>query len=474
MTQGNDPRPFSRQALLRYGVVSLVRARLLAGEGRRCAVEHVAAMEHMAADGVLCRVSTRSIYRWLARHEAGGMSALADSARPSDAASRVLDPKLLAFLAAERGRDRLASIPELLRRAKERGLMARTAAVDRRRVYRALVRMQVPTGRTKQERQRDMRRFAYAHRMELVLADGKHFRAGPGRLRRVAIFFLDDATRRALHVVVGSSESAELFLRGLYEVLCAHGRMGILYLDHGSGFIAGPVAEVCRRLEMALIHGERRYPEGHGKIERFNQTALHALLRTLDGRADVDASFGALELRLRHWMFQHYNHQPHEGLARIDGRYEAPHERWTKDSKALRHVPSADIRASFVIYHKRTVSRDRLVSIDSVRYELPLSLAPGGRRGPRLQIEERVLDKTFHVLCPDGALIRIHPVDLLANAHAPRARREPATDSEPDTRTAADLAFERDLGSVLDADLGVDSDDTDDTDGPDEAAPIRS
>jgi len=472
MTRGNDPRPFSKQALLRYSVVSLVRARLLAGESRRSAVEHVAGMSHATAKGRLCRVSVRSIYRWLSRYEAGGMAALEDPPRQGGSASRVLDAQLLAFLAAERGRDRSASIPELLRRAKERGLMARTSNVDRTTVYRALVRMRVPTGRTKQERQRDMRRFAYAHRMELVLADGKHFRAGAGRLRRVAIFFLDDATRRALHVVVGSSESAELFLRGLYEVLCAHGRMGILYLDHGPGFIAGPVMEVCRRLEMALIHGERRYPEGHGKVERFNQTAWHAMIRALDGRADVDPSFAALELRLRHWMLERYNHQPHEGLARVDGRYETPHERWAKDTKALRHVPSAKIRASFVIYHKRTVSRDRLVSIEGVRYELPLSLAPGGRRGPRLQIEERVLDKTFHVLCPDGELMRIHPVDLSANAHAPRARREPATDSASDTRTAADLAFERDLGSVLDADLGVDADDAD---GPDEgAAPIRS
>ena len=247
MTQGNDPRPFSKQALLRYSVVSLVQARLLAGEDRRRAVEYVADMEHATADGRLCRVSARSIYRWLLRYEAGGMATLEDPPRQGRSASRVLDPKLLAFFAAERGRDRSASIPELLRRAKERGLIARMSDVDRTTVYRALVRMHVPTGRTKQERQRDMRRFAYAHRMELVLADGKHFRAGAGRLRRVAIFFLDDATRRALHVVVGSSESAELFLRGLYEVLCAYGRMGILYLDHGSGFIAGPVAEVCRR-----------------------------------------------------------------------------------------------------------------------------------------------------------------------------------------------------------------------------------
>jgi transposase InsO family protein len=226
----------------------------------------------------------------------------------------VLETKLLDFLAKERGRDRLASIPELLRRAAAGGLLDCWTDVDRTTVFRALVRMQVATGRVKQERDRDMRRFAYAHRMELVLSDGKHFRAGPTRARRVAFFFLDDATRLGLHVVVGTSESAALFLRGLYPVLRDKGRMGILYLDHGPGFIANAVAEVCRRLEIALIHGESRYPEGHGKVERFNQTVLAAVLRALDGRADVDADCKALEIRLAHWLREIYNHEPHESL----------------------------------------------------------------------------------------------------------------------------------------------------------------
>jgi transposase InsO family protein len=92
--------------------------------------------------------------------------------------------------------------------------------------------------------------------------------------------------------------------------------MGILYLDRGPGFIAQAVAEVCRRLEIALVHGERRYPEGHGKVERFHQTAANALLRSLSGRADVDPDCAALEVRLGHWLRETYNHDPHESLVR--------------------------------------------------------------------------------------------------------------------------------------------------------------
>lgn len=308
--------PLSKEALFRYQVVSLVRARLLGGGRRADAVREVAALDHALPGGRLRRVSVRSVYRWLASYESGGFVALEDKTRETVAGSRVLSRALLDFLVETRSEDKRASIPELLRRAKACGVLQDLSSVDRSTVFRTLTRLGVPTGRTKNERGRDMRRFAYEHRMELVLADGKHFRAGASRTKRVAVFFLDDATRFGLHVVVGASESAELFLRGFNEVLRAHGRMGILYLDHGPGFVATAVAEVCHRLEIALVHGESRYPEGHGKVERFNQTAGRAVLRALDGRADVDAACAALELRIGHWLREVYNHTPHESLRR--------------------------------------------------------------------------------------------------------------------------------------------------------------
>jgi len=310
-----SPDPFSEKALFRFHVVSQVRARVLAGEELGTAVAEVVATSHPTAAGELRRVSARTVYRWVAAHEQRGASALADQPRSREQASRVLPAELLRYLAHERDEDRDASIPELLQRAQESGLLDSWQDVDRSTVYRALVRMGVPTARRKKQRGRDQRRFAYAHRMELVLCDGVHFRAGASRKRRVACFFLDDATRLGLHVVVGPSESAALFLRGFHEVLLRYGRPGILYLDHGPGFIASAVAEVCRRLEILLVHGQAKYPEGHGKIEKFNQTARHRLLRAL-ARPEVDPGYGALELRLCHWLHERYNNHPHESLVR--------------------------------------------------------------------------------------------------------------------------------------------------------------
>ena len=96
--------------------------------------------------------------------------------------------------------------------------------------------------------------------MMMVLADGKHFRVGARRRRRVAVFFLD-AARFALGVVVGTDETAELFLRGLHAVLRRFGFMDTLSLDRGPGFRADDTAAACHRLGIHLVHGTAGYPE---------------------------------------------------------------------------------------------------------------------------------------------------------------------------------------------------------------------
>jgi len=92
----------------------------------------------------------------------------------------------------------------------------------------------------------------------MVLADGKHFRAGAKRLRRVALFFLDDSTRYGLEVVVGTAESAPLFLT------VGHGDVDDLLTDAvGHGDVDGGPAKgtSCRR---ALIPREYVGAEGVG------------------------------------------------------------------------------------------------------------------------------------------------------------------------------------------------------------------
>lgn len=280
----------------------------------------------------------------------------------------------------------------------------------------------------------------------MLLSDGKYFRAGIGRLRRVALFFLDDATRYGLHVVVGTSENTVVFLLGLYETIVRHGLMSIVFLDQGPGFISLDTADVVRRLGALLIHGETAYPQGHGKIERFHRTASDQLLRGLDRRPDVDPDCGALQVRLQHYLREVYNHTPHESL---DG--DTPAQRWQADARPLRLPDSRRaVRQKFVVHFERDVSNDHVVSVDSVPYEVPR-----GHAKETVTIERHVLDSTLSML-HDGRMVTLLPADLEKNAREHRARKR--SDDEPvehpPAKSAADMAFEREFAPVVSADGG--------------------
>jgi transposase InsO family protein len=451
MSKSNSPA--SNEALLRFSVVSQIYGRIGSGESRAQAIAAIAAREHGLPGTKPVRVSARTLHRWFAAWEHNGLTGLDRQRRPQALASTVLPQRFLDFLATEKRNDYEASIPELIKRGQSLGHLDPNDKIARSSVWRAARRLGLSLSRRKGAKSRDSRRFAYPHRMEMVLCDGKHFRAGIDRKKRVALFFIDDCTRFVLHVVVGTSESAELFLRGLFECICRFGRMTTIYVDNGPGFIALDTYDIVGRLEMKLINGEAGYPEGHGKVERFNRTVLAAVLRGLDRNSTVDPSCEALQLRLMHYIEAIYAHCPHESL---DG--DTPWHRFQADPRPLDRRDEKDqLRAHFGVWVERRVTNDHTVSVDSVDYE-----TPRGYAGLTIKLRRGVLDGTLGML-HEGKLITLAPVDLAGNA---RARRASNVGPSPDQAmgrttpltTAADLEFRREFGPIVDSDGGFPQD----------------
>ena len=453
MPASRPPELPSAEALFRFRVIGEVLTEQMRGRKRTRAVAVVAAREHLTLDGRSRTVSRRTLFRWLKRYEETGrcLGALEPRARTRVAVSTVLPDALVDFIRHEKTQDPRASTPDLIERARERGVLAPEQPVDRTTVWRAIRRMGLPTRQRPTKHEGDTRRFAYPHRMQMVLCDGKKFRAGAERLRRVALFFIDDSTRTGLHVVVGTEETTELFLRGLFGLLMRRGWMDAIYLDKGPGFRSDDTAAVLGQLAVPLILGRTRYPEGHGKIERFHQTAIRKVLRGFDGAADVDPDHGALELRLSHYLGR-YNDRLHESL---DG--DTPRMRWDADPRPLRFADDeATLRSRFVVTEERRVSNDHVIQFDGVDYEAPRGLAR-----QRVLVHRRLLDGADDLapehlsVLHDGRLVRLHPVDLAANARARRgtSRSEPLDEVAP-VKTAATVAFERDYGSLVGPDGG--------------------
>ncbi len=416
-----------------------------AGGGVTETVRQLSREVHLDFKGTQRTVGARTLFRWLAAYDARGLPGLVRKIRDAAISSTVLPEELLLFAKAEKEDDPRASVPELINRARALGVVGEQTRIDRTTLYRALLRMGVSTKRKKTSAAGgDQRRFAWPHRMQMVLADGKYFRAGVKRQKRVAVFYLDDATRMGLEVVVGTSESTVLFLTGLHLVFSRYGKMSILFLDGGPGFISGDTACVVGNLGAHLIIGTASYPEGHGAIERFNQTALKDLLRHLDGRPDVDPDPGALTLRIRHWLRTIYNRSPHRFL---DGA--TPEERFLKDETPLRLQKSEqELCSRFFVTEQRKVGKDHVVPLFGVDYE-----TPAGHAGTRITLYRHLLEGTVHML-HQGLLVRLHPVDLAENAKSRRARKAAELPPKGPTRGSADITFANDFKAVVDPDGG--------------------
>ncbi len=437
------PIKLSPEALLRHQVVSEVRGRVHAGEKVGEAIGEVLKLPHYNPDGSSRKLTKRTVERWLEAFQKNGAGGLEPKKRERIADSMVLSDKIVDYVKAQKQLDPEASVPEVIRRAKNTGVIASIDDVCRTTVWRACKRMNLPVGRSKNAKQRDQRRFAYPHRMMMVIGDGKHFRAGASRLKRVALPILDDSTRFGLGIIVGTTECTELFLDIFHQVILRVGLMITMFLDRGAGFRSKDTQTVLARLNIGLIHGEKAYPPGHGKIERFNSTMKQQVLRGLDGNAAVDPDTAALTLRLRSWLFGGYNHTPHEGL---DGQ--TPAERWYADTRDL-IFPEAGWERHFTISVDRGVSNDNVLSHEGVHYEVPR-----GSAGSKIIVTRHLLDDNALTVLHEGKEIRLHPVDLAANADASRPHTPQDCFKASPVETAAQTRFDNETKPIVDADGG--------------------
>lgn len=438
----------SQEALFRFQVVSAVLGYELMGMSRDEAVALAACLHHDLR-GNQRSVSTRSVRRYMAAYEEAGVDGLEPMQRKKLAIpSRVIRDEVASFLIEECSTTN-ESIPELIRRARAHDILRPDEKISRVSVWRMLKRQGLTIARTPRAHP-DQRRNAQVHRMQFVLADFVHFYAGPTRTKRLAIYFLDDASRYCLGVAVTTDgEATEVFLGAFYEVLCRFGLMKSMYLDGGPAFKADDSAQILAQLNVGLIMGEHRYPQAHGKIERFNRSAKARILRSLAGDPDVDPGPKALAHRLHFDALEIYNHLPHEGI-----KGQTPHDRFYGDTRALTPAPSEQhLREHFTIAERRKVTNDNVISFKGTAYDMPC-----GYSRTYVTLHRRVLEDNHLYFENQGKLIQLKPVDVYLNARTPRAKpkhKKPRrNDQAQPKKSASTIQYEKTYGSVLDQDGG--------------------
>ncbi len=439
----------SEISLARYSAVSQVLAKVAGAASVRAAIGETLQKGYVVLPGdQRIRVSPRTLFRWVSIFKSKGFAALAPVSRKSTSESVVLQKPFLDFLKAQKTADNEATIPDIIRSAVLLGIV-KDGEVSRTTAWRAALRANLPLMGVQKKSASTKRRFEYKHRMQMVLCDGKHFRAGAKRRKRVVFTFIDDSTRKVLGVAVCRAENKRTFLRGLYKVILRHGKMQCLYLDNGCGFVSKDGYLICARLGIHIINGTEGYPEGHGKIERYNRTQFADLLRTFAGDTSVESSFENLELRIQHYAFSVYNERYHESLKK------SPNEKWKVDPLALNIVADKNALArEFVVTKKHKVSSANTVSSGGELLEMPLGYA-----GQQVDIMYDLLHKEARFL-HEGKAILLKSPNLAANSKEKRSgknmkrisareRRKGIVNSTGPIMTAARMSFEKDYSPIV-------------------------
>jgi len=353
-------------ALFRFGVISslVVRKGMSWGE-REELIRGIVAKSWEIPGSPRSSISRSAVLHWLSLYERAGAKVEALQPRPrcDRGTTRALDAETEAALVALKRELPAASLPVLLKMARQRHLLPAKISISLPSLYRLFKRHGLDKDARLPE---DRRRFECELANDLWQSDCMH---GPrvlvdGKMRKCYLFaIIDDHSRLIPHAQFYLAENLESFRDCL---LCAMEKRGLprkLYVDNGAAFRSHKLRYGCARLGVALLHATPYTPEGKGKIERLFGSLRKRFLPLLE----EPLSLVELNAALSSWIDSDYHHRVHASTG------QTPLERYLVHLSLLRPAPK-DLRDYFRTAVRRKVDKDRTVSLNGKIYEAPLGL----------------------------------------------------------------------------------------------------
>ncbi len=353
------------------------------------------------------RIGRSTILRWvrLYRLSNGKIESLYPGDRSDRGESRALDEETILSLIRLRQEMPKATAPVLVKKMGERGLVAPGAELNLSTVYRLLHRRNLMKINSLQPE--DRRKFEAELPNDMWQSDVMHgplIESGGKMKKSYLIALIDDHSRLITQGEFYLSETIMSYVDALEKALLKRGLPRKLYVDNGPAFRSLHLEHIAASLGIALIHARPYKPQGKGKIERFFRTVRGDFLVGFRGKTldDLNMAFDA-------WLTDVYHARKHTATG------QSPFERFTSNMACLRAAPS-DLRDHFRKAARRTVAKDRTLTINGKLYEAPVALI-----GKRVEI-------LYHESDPDRVEIRFDkqsygyllPVDIHVNCRVKR------------------------------------------------------
>lgn len=371
MTPLDCASPADTVALFRYGLIADLRDLRPGDRSLYARLREKAERDYDIPGTTRRRVAAETLRDWLYAYRRGGFEALKPRPRSDAGQARALPQAVADALCTLKDEHPNFSVAMLITTAREQHRVPGDLVLAPATVHRLLTRQGLMARRTDEPTTKDRRRFAFALANELWMSDVMH---GPSvlddedrrRHKTYLIALLDDATRVIPYAAFARSENVSSFLPVFERAIRRRGTPKRLYVDNGSAYRSRHLALVCAKLGVTLIHARPYQPQAKGKLERWFRTVRSRLLTTL---AEPDTrNLEALNRRLWVWIEDEYHETPHRGL-----QGDTPLARWASTSSDV-HLPPAELTDVFLFEEKRTVQKDRTVSLNGVAYEVDASL----------------------------------------------------------------------------------------------------
>jgi len=353
-------------AVFRFSVISdFVTAIAMSRAEKRRLMQEKCARKWRIPFSEKTRVSQGTIGRWcrVYRNSGGDLKSLYPMDRSDQGRSRAMDEETCLSLIALRRTMPALTVPLLIEQMNRQNLVTPGVVLNKSTVYRFLhqqnlmaVQMRKPV---------DRRKFEAELPNDMWQSDVMH---GPkvdvdGKMRKTyLIAIIDDHSRLIVHARFYLSEKLSSYLEAFENAIAARGLPRKLYVDNGAAFRSKHLEYITAALSISLIHARPYMPQGKGKIERWFKTIRSSFLPLFKG-----TGLFQLNEALTSWVNNSYHKRIHGATG------QTPFERFIGKMHCLRGAP-ADLKDYFRKVARRTVSKDRSVTLEGRLYEAPVAL----------------------------------------------------------------------------------------------------
>jgi len=311
------------------------------------------------------RISMGTIGRWgrCYRNSNGDLKSLYPKDRSDQGKVRAMDEETCLSLIGLRVQMPALTVPQIIEQMNRQNRVTPGIVLNNSTVYRFLHEQNLMSPQVKKPV--DRRKFEAELPNDLWQSDVMH---GPrvdvdGKMRKTyLIAIIDDHSRLIVYARFYLSENLASYLDAFENAIATRGLPRKLYVDNGAAFRSHHLEYIAASLAISLIHAKAYTPQGKGKIERWFRTVRSSFL-------PLFKATGLIELNeaLTVWITEGYHKKIHGATG------QTPFERFTGKMHCLRTAP-ANLKDYFRKVARRTVSKDRSITLNGRLYEAPVAL----------------------------------------------------------------------------------------------------